>query len=82
MPGEGKIIDVNTITVYGQIANCKEGELIVGEPKYVKQEPYVDEKGIYVPVNEYVQEGQASYYRCIMSKELFVEAYNKYIEDR
>lgn len=46
---------------------------------YVKQEPYVGEDGLYVPVHEYVQEGCASAYRCIMSKEMFVEAYNKYI---
>ena len=47
--------------------------------RYIKQEPYVDEHGIYVPINEYVPEGTASMYQCIMTKEMFVEAYNKWI---
>ena len=46
---------------------------------YIKQEPYVDNDGIYVPINEYVRSGCASAYRCILTKELFVEAYNKWI---
>ena len=50
--------------------------------KYVKQEPYVGEDGIYEPVNVYVPEGQASTYRMLMSKELFIEAYNKYIKGK
>lgn len=50
------------------------------QPTYIKQEPYVDDKGIWVPYNEYVQEGCASDYRLVMSKEMFIEAYNKYIK--
>ena len=46
---------------------------------YVKQEPYVDEVGIHKPVNPYVPEGSASVYEAIISKEMFIEAYNKYI---
>lgn len=46
---------------------------------YIKQEPYVNDEGIYVPINEYVKEGCATTYRCILSKALFVEAYNKWI---
>ena len=49
--------------------------------RYIKQEPYVDNYGIYVPTNEYVPEGCASTYRCIMTKEMFVEAYNKWIKN-
>ena len=52
---------------------------LLGEPNYVEQKPYVGEDGIYVPLHPYVPEGQASAYRCLISKELFVEAYNKYI---
>lgn len=48
--------------------------------RYIKQKPYVDNYGIYMPVNEYVPEGSASMYRCIMTKEMFVEAYNKWIK--
>ena len=47
--------------------------------RYIKQEPYVDNHGIYMPINEYVPEGCESMYRCIMTKEMFVEAYNKWI---
>lgn len=57
-------------------------DTIATEPFYVKQEPYVGDDGIYVPVYPYVQEGCASAYRCIMTKEMFVEAYNKYIKDK
>ena len=46
----------------------------------VKQEPYVGEDGIYVPISDYVPEGCASYYKLLISKELFIEAYNKYIK--
>ena len=46
---------------------------------YIKQEPYVGEDGIYVPLNPYVEEGLASAYKMLLSKELFVEAYNKWI---
>lgn len=48
--------------------------------KYVRQEPFVGEKGIMVPVNDYVPEGHASMYKCLIPKELFIEAYNKYIK--
>lgn len=47
---------------------------------YVKQYPYVDDTGIYVPYEEYVQEGFASNYKLLISKETFVEAYNKWIK--
>ena len=49
--------------------------------RYIRQDPYVDDNGIYTPVNEYVPEGCASMYRCIMTKEMFVEAYNKWIKN-
>lgn len=46
---------------------------------YIKQEPYIGEDGIYIPLNPYVEEGLASSYKMFLSKELFVEAYNKWI---
>ena len=46
---------------------------------YVKNKPIVTDDGIYMPVNEYSQEGTQSAYRCVMTKEQFVEAYNKWI---
>ena len=50
--------------------------------RYIRQKPYVDDHGIYVPDKEYVPEGCESTYRCIMTKEMFVEAYNKWIDVR
>lgn len=46
---------------------------------YYKQNPYVNDKGIYVPVNEHVPIGTASAYRQLIPKEIFVEAYEKWI---
>lgn len=55
--------------------------LKMAEPKYIKQEPYIDDTGIWTPVHSYVPEGQASSYQMVISKELFVEAYNKWIKE-
>lgn len=48
--------------------------------RFIKQEPYVDEHGIYESIDAYAQEGYASAYRCVMTKEMFVEVYNKWIK--
>lgn len=50
------------------------------ERKWVKQEPYVNDKGIWAPYNEYVPEGCESNYKLVMTKEMFVMAYNKWIK--
>ena len=47
---------------------------------YVKQHPYVGDDGIYMPVQEYVPNDCCSEYRMILSKEMFIEAYNKWIK--
>lgn len=47
----------------------------------IKHEPYIDDKGIWVPVNEYAHEALGTAYRCVMTKEMFVEAYNKWIKN-
>ena len=49
-------------------------------PKYIKQEPYIDNDGVWEPCEPYVPEGCASKYRLVMSKDMFVEAYNKWIK--
>ena len=51
------------------------------EPKYIKQESRIDDKGIWVPVQQYALEGTTSTYKMIISRELFVEAYNKWIKE-
>jgi hypothetical protein len=48
--------------------------------RYIKQKPFVDDYGIYVPVEEYVHEGCQSQYRCLITREVLVEAYNKWIK--
>ena len=49
--------------------------------RYIRQKPYVGNDGIYIPVNEYVPEGTESMYTCVMTREMFVEAYNKWIKN-
>lgn len=48
--------------------------------KWIKQHPYVSDDGIYVPYKDYVLEGCSSAYKLVISKEMFVEAYNKWIK--
>ena len=48
--------------------------------RYIRQEPYVNNHGIYIPDNEYVPEGCASLYKCIITKEMFIEAYDRWIQ--
>ena len=47
--------------------------------KYVKNESYVDDKGIFTPLQDYAPEGCASDYQMIMSKRGFIRAYVKFI---
>lgn len=49
--------------------------------KYVKLEPYVDENGIWLPCEDYGVEGVPHAYKCLITKELFVEAYEKWIKN-
>lgn len=48
---------------------------------YVRKHPYVGEDGIYRPCQEYVPEDCDVAYQMIISKEMFVEAYNKWIKE-
>jgi hypothetical protein len=43
---------------------------------YESAKPFVNDDGIYVPCNF-----NSNYYKLLISKELFVEAYNKWIAD-
>lgn len=61
--------------------NVKEGRVDVSEQEYIKQHPFVNDTGIYMPSKEYVRKGFVSEYRLVMSKEMFVEAYNKWIKE-
>ena len=48
--------------------------------KYIKQEPYIDNDGVWKPCEPYVPEGYPGKYRLVISKDVFVEAYNKWIK--
>ena len=52
----------------------------IKEPTYVKCDPFVGEDGIYMPCEEYVPDYCNPLYRMVLSKEMFVEAYNKWIK--
>ena len=47
---------------------------------YHKNLPYIDEHAIYVPVHEFSPEGTNSAYKVLITKEMFVKAYNKWIK--
>ena len=50
--------------------------------KYIKLEPYVGEDAIYYPVRPYAEEGSPiADYRVVLTRELFVGAYNKWIKN-
>lgn len=49
--------------------------------RYIRQEPYINDYGIFVPEKSCVPEGCASVYNCLITKEIFVEAYNKWIKN-
>ena len=53
---------------------------IINARTYIKQEPRIDDKGIWVPCSEYVPEGTESNYKLLISKEMFIEAYHKWIK--
>ena len=48
---------------------------------WVKQEPYIGEGCIYKPIYAYAPEGIRMSYEMIISKEMFVEAYNRWIKE-
>lgn len=48
---------------------------------YIKQEAYVNDEGIWIPTEEYALEGCTSTYRCLITKDLFIGAYNKWIKN-
>ena len=61
--------------------NCNNGLVIlqIEKPQLIKLSPKITDDGIYVPISEYVYSNEPQDYMCIMTKEMFVEAYKKYI---
>jgi len=51
------------------------------EKQLIQHQPYVADDGIYVPVYRYQYESEAPLYKLLISKEIFVEAYNRWIKE-
>ena len=47
---------------------------------YTQHFPYVGEDAIYVPCAPVTKNGLSSNYKLLITKDLFVEAYNKWIK--
>lgn len=50
--------------------------------EYIRNKPYVGDDGIYVPVNEYTEKGTTPLYKLLITKELFVEAYSRWVKEK
>ena len=48
--------------------------------EYVLNSSYINDDGIWVPCEAYSLKGTASAYKMLISKELFIDAYNKWIK--
>lgn len=48
---------------------------------YKQNYPYVGDDGFYYPLEPYSKNGCEPYYRCLMTKDMFIEAYNKWIKN-
>lgn len=53
-------------------------ELIV----WLKTQPKIDDEGIWMPANDFVPEGCETGYKLVMSKDMFVEAYNRWVKEK
>ena len=49
---------------------------------YTQHFPYVGDDAIYVPAEPITENGLISVYTPLITKELFVEAYNKWIKEK
>lgn len=48
---------------------------------YYSTHTYVDDNGIWEPLSSYVKADESCDYKLLISKEVFIEAYNKFIRD-
>ncbi len=48
---------------------------------WTKTHPKIDDEGIWMPLNDFVPENCETNYKLVMSKEMFIEAYNKWIKE-
>jgi len=47
---------------------------------WTKTKPKIDDEGIWIPATDYVPEGCETNYKLIVPKDIFIEAYNKWIK--
>ena len=45
-----------------------------------KTKPKIDDDGIWMPISDFVPEGCETNYKLVMPKDIFIEAYNKWIK--
>ena len=55
-------------------------EFETSQEEYVQNPSYIDDDGIWIPYHPYTRKGTASAYKMVISKDLFIEAYNKWIK--
>lgn len=46
-----------------------------------KTHPIIDDEGIWIPLNDFVCEGTDTRYKLVITKDIFVEAYNRWIKE-
>ena len=51
----------------------------LAEPAYVPTKPMITDEGIFLPLVDSVREGTEPYYKLVMSKDMFIEAYTRWI---
>lgn len=47
---------------------------------YIKTKPMIDDTGIWMPIESFVPADCAPVYKLVMPREMFVEAYNRWIK--
>ena len=52
----------------------------IAEPIWVKNEPHINDDGIWIPAQSHTPSGTLPVYHLLIPKELFIEAYNKWIK--
>lgn len=48
--------------------------------EYVEKKPIINDIGIFMPCEKFVPKGIECDYNLVMTKEIFIEAYNKWIK--
>jgi hypothetical protein len=51
------------------------------EKQLIKHNSKVTDDGIYVPVYDYQYDSEKPLYKLLISKEVFIEAYNRWIKE-